>query len=150
MGKPGRLLDDLFQNVEAQLGVGAGLELVSAVRGADGNGQRVTAGLGNELLHFLGTGVVGILSGNIDLVLNASQSAQLSLDHNTVIVSVLDDLAGDLDVLSERLGGSVDHDGGEAAVDAGLAGLEAVAMVQMQGNGDLGASITAASTSLTR
>ena len=54
-------------------------------------------------------------------------------------MSVLNDLLGDLNVLLEGLGGSVDHDGGEAAVDAGLAGLEAVAVVQVQSDGDLGA-----------
>ena len=111
-GEAGQLLDDGLQDVEAQLGVGAGLELVSAVRGADGDGQRVTAGTGNELLDLLGTGVVSVVSGNADLVLNTGQSAQLSLDHNTVIVSVLDHLLGDLDVLLEGLGGSVDHDAG--------------------------------------
>ena len=54
-------------------------------------------------------------------------------------MSVLDNALGDLDVLLEGLGGSVDHDGGEAAVDAGLAGLEGVTVVQVQGDGDLGA-----------
>ena len=54
-------------------------------------------------------------------------------------MSVLNDLLGDGDVLLEGLGGSVDHDGSETAVDAGLAGLEAVAVVQVQGDGDVGA-----------
>ena len=39
----------------------------------------------------------------------------------------------------EGLGGGVDHDGGKAAVDAGLAGLEVGAVVQVQGDGDVGA-----------
>ena len=86
-GEAGQLLDDGLQDVEAQLGVGAGLKLVSAVGGADGDSQGVTAGTGNELLDFLGTGVVCVVGGNIDLVLNAGQSAQLSLDNNAVIVS---------------------------------------------------------------
>ena len=134
MGKPGRRLDDLFQNVEAQrrgnqnalfiAGALLGLELVSAVAGADGDGQRVAAGLGHELLDLLGAGVGGLVSGDLDLILNAGQSAQLGLDHNAVIVGILHDLLGDLDVLGKGLGGSVDHDGGEAAVNAALAGLE--------------------------
>ena len=148
-GEAGQTLGDLFQNVEAQSGgnqdallvQGAllGGELVSAVGGADGDGQGVTAGTGHELFDLLGTGVGGSLSGDIDLVLDAGQGAQLSLNHNTVIVSVLNDLLGDLDVLLERLGGGVDHDGGEAAVNAGLAGLEGVAVVQVQGDGNVGA-----------
>ena len=52
---------------------------------------------------------------------------------------VLDNLLGDLDVLGKGLGGSVDHDGGKAAVDASLAGLKVGTVVQMQNDGDLGA-----------
>src|SRR5699024_3677789 len=110
-------------------------ELVSAVAGADGDGQRVAAGLGDELLNFLGTGVVRVLGGNLDLVLHASQSAQLGLDHNTVIMSIFHNTLGQLNVLSEGLGRGVDHDGGEAAVDAALADLEAVAVIQVQSDG---------------
>ena len=54
-------------------------------------------------------------------------------------MGVLHDLLGDLDVLGEGLAGGVDHNGGETAVDAGLAGLEIRAVVQVQGDGDVGA-----------
>ena len=104
MGKPGRRRGDLFQNVEAQgrrnqdallvagaLGSG---ELVSAVAGADGDGQGVAAGLGDELLDLFGTGVGGGVRSDLDFVLDAGQSAQLSLDDDAVVMSVLDDLAG--------------------------------------------------------
>ena len=53
---------------KAQLGVGAGLELVSAVAGADSDCQRVTAGAGHELFNFFGTGVGSSLSGDVDFV----------------------------------------------------------------------------------
>jgi hypothetical protein len=53
-------------------------------------------------------------------------------------MGVLDHLLGNLDVLSKGLAGGVDHDGGKAAVDAALAGLEAVAVVQMQADGQAG------------
>ena len=66
-GEAGQTLGDFFQNVEAQSGGnqnallvdGAllGGELVSAVGGADGDSQGVTAGTGDELFDFLGTGV---------------------------------------------------------------------------------------------
>ena len=147
-GEAGQAADDLVQNVEAQgrgnqltllvAGALCGGELVRAVAGADGNGQGVAASLGDELLHFLGAGVVGISGGDVDLVLHAGQSAQLSLNHNAVVVGVLHHLLGDLDVLGEGLAGGVDHDGGEAAVDAALAGLEAVAVVQVQADGQTG------------
>ena len=73
-GELGQLGDDLFQNVETQLGVGAGLELVSAVGGTDGDSQGVTAGTGYELFDFLGTGVVSVVRGNVDFVLTLTRS----------------------------------------------------------------------------
>ncbi len=138
-GEAGQTLGDFFQNVETQSGgnqdallvQGAllGSKLVSAVGGADGDGQGVAAGAGHELFDFLGTGVGSSLSGDIDIVLDAGQGAQLSLDNNASVVSVLNDLLGDLNVLLEGVGGSVDHNGGKATVNAALAGLEAVAVV---------------------
>ena len=85
-------------------------------------------------------GVGSLVCGDLHFVLDAGQRAELSFDDDAVVVRVLDDLLGDLDVLCEGLGGSVDHDGGKAAVDAGLAGLKVGAMVQMQDDGDIGAA----------
>ena len=138
-GEAGQLTDDFLQDVKAQLGLGAGLELVSAVAGTDGDGQGIAAGLGHELLHLLGTGIVGVFSGDVHFVLYAGQRAQLGLYHHAMVMGVLHHLAGDLNVLRKRLGGSVDHYGGETAVDAGLAGFKAVAVIQVQRDGDLGA-----------
>ena len=69
-------------------------ELVSAVRGADCDSQRVTAGAGYELLNLFRMSVGGILSGNLNVILYASQGAELSLDNNAVSVSVLYNLLG--------------------------------------------------------
>ena len=115
-GEPGQALDHLVQNVKAQrrrnqlalfvAGALGGGELI----GADGDGQGVAAGLGDELLHLFGTGVVGLLGGDIDLVLYAGQSAQLGLNNNAVVVGVLHHLLGDLNVLGKGLGAGVNHD----------------------------------------
>ena len=103
-GEAGQTAGDLFQNVEAQgrrnqnallvAGALGGGELVSAVAGADGDGQRVARRcLVDELLDLFGTGVGGVLGGNLDLVLDAGQRAQLGLDHNAVVMGILDHLA---------------------------------------------------------
>ena len=47
-------------------------------------------------------------------------------------MSIFNDLAGQGNVLFIGLGGSVNHDGGETAVDTALTKFEAVTMVQMQ------------------
>ena len=148
-GESGQALADLLQHVEAQGrrhqnallidGALLGLELIRAVAGADGNGQGVTAGLGYELLHLLGTGVGRGVVSHLHVVLDTGQRAQLRFHDNTVVMGVFHHLAGDLDVLSKGLGGGVDHHGGEAAVDAALAGLKVGAVIQMQHDGDIGA-----------
>ena len=146
----GQTAGDFFQNVEAQgrrnedalfvAGALLGLELISAVAGADGDGQGVTAGLGDELFDLFRTGVGGSMRRDLDVVLDAGESAQLGLDDDTMVMRVLDDLAGDLDVLFEGLGGGIDHDGGKAAVNAGLARLKIGTMIQMQRDGDVRAA----------
>ena len=49
-----------------------------------------------------------------------------------MIVSIFHHLAGQSDILSKGLGGCVDHHRGEAVVNAALAQLKAVAMIQVQ------------------
>ena len=78
-----------------------------------------------------------LLGGDIDLVLHAGQSAQLSLHHHAMVVGVFNNLLGDLNILGKGLGGGVDHDGGKTAVNATLAGLKTIAMVQMEDNRNL-------------
>ena len=148
-GEAGEFLLDGLEDVESQrrrqqtagLGVdGAllGFELVGAVGGADGDGEGVAAGAGGEVYDLLGLGVVGDLGGH--LILDAGQYAELALDGDVVLVGVLDDLAGDADVLLVGECAAVVHHTGEAHVDAGLAGLEAVAVVEVQHNLGVGAT----------
>ena len=79
---------DLLQNVETKLGLRAGLKLVSAVRSANGDGQRVNASAMDKLLHLIGIGVAGMLLRNHNIIFDTSQCAELSLDDNTVSVSI--------------------------------------------------------------
>ena len=109
-------------------------ELVRAVAGADGDREGVAARLLGELDDLFRLRVVG-LSGR-DLILDAGENAKLGLDGNVVLVGVGHDLLGELDVLLEGKVAAVDHDAGEAAVNAALAGLEAVAVVEVEN--DLG------------
>ena len=52
-----------------------------------------------------------------------------------MLVGVLHDLAGQGDVVLKGMLGAVDHHGGEAPVDAGLADVKVLAVVQVQGDG---------------
>ena len=55
-----------------------------------------------------------------------------------MVVGILHHLAGQGNVFGKGLGGSVDHHGGEAVVNAALADLKAVAVIQMQADGQAG------------
>ena len=141
----GELLLDGLEDVESQrrrnelagLLVDSALltrELVGAVARTDGNSERVAARLGSELNNLFGLRVVGL--DRRDLVLNAGENAKFGLDGDVVLVSVCDNLLRKLDVLFEIEVRAVDHDGRETAVDAALAGFEAVAVIEMEN--DLG------------
>src|SRR5699024_9193240 len=120
----GQALADLFEDIEAQLRLLAGLELIGAVAGADGDGEGVAARLFGEFADLVGLGEAGVLRLDVDGILDAGELAELRLDDDAAVMRVLDDLAGDLDIFFEGVVRSVDHDGREAVLDRGFAGLE--------------------------
>ena len=93
-----------YQNAVFVSGALFGTELVGAVGCADGDGQGVAARAGYEFLHFFGTGVAGLTGFHYDFVLNTFQCAQFGFDYNAVLMGVFHHLAGNFDVLLERLG----------------------------------------------
>ena len=126
------------EDVKAQLGIGAGLKLISAVGGADGDSQGIAAGAGDELLHLFGTGEAGIVLRDVHVVFYARKSAQLRFHHHAVVVGVLHHPAGDGDIFFKGLGRSIDHNGGIAAIDAEFAHLKAAAVIQVQRHRNVG------------
>ena len=137
MGKPGIRRSTSSRMSKRSVGIGLTgleLELVRAVRGADGDGQAVHAGLLHEVLHVVRVCVVGFLRCN--LVFDAGQHAQLTLHGHVVGVGELHDLLRELDVLLVGVGRAVDHDRGESAFDARNAQLVGVAVVEVKGNRD--------------
>ena len=138
---------DLLEDVEAERGRNENAVCVAralirrkferAVRGADRDCEGVDARLLDEVLHFLGFRVGRILCRDIDIVLNACELTELCLDDNAVCVCVLGDALCKRDVLGVREVGAVDHDGCEAAVDAGLADVEVRAVIEVQCDGNI-------------
>lgn len=141
MGKPGSSFSTASRtsnargggNQTARLRVDGALlgrELVGAVRCADRDGQRIHAGLRHEVDNLLGLGVVALGGGY--LVLDAGQHAQLALDRHVELVCVVHDLLrqGHVLVIGQRR--TVDHHRREAHVDAALAQLERVSVVEVQ------------------
>ena len=106
--------------------------------GADGDGQTIHPRGLDELLYLVGVGVGGVGGGDVHVVLDAGQTAQLPFHHHAVGVGVLHHLTGEGDVVLEGMLGPVDHHGGEAPVDAGFADLKILPVVQVQGHGQAG------------
>ena len=130
----GDALFDFVEDVQTDLRIVAGLELVGAVGRADGDGQGVDASALHEFFDFFGLRV-DVLRG-FDVVFLAGEDAEFAFDRHIVLVGVFDDLRGLGAVFVKRQLGTVDHDGGEAVVDAALAGCEIRAVVQMQADRD--------------
>jgi hypothetical protein len=130
---------DRFEAVQIQ--VLRAFEFVGAVGIADGHGQRIHARLPHEIHRFVRVGVgaaLGIAAAFLAVVvLRAHQHAQLAFHHAVVRVGVFDDAAADLDVPGERLVAAVNHHAGKALVNALLAKLEGVAVIQVNGEGDV-------------
>ena len=65
-----------------------------------------------------------------------TSSSEFAFDGHIVLVGVFHDLLGQGDVVVGRLGGAVDHDGGETELDAALAEFEGIAVVEVEGDRD--------------
>ena len=140
-GESRQFLFDGFQHVECQRrrqqtarlrvnGALFGGELVGAVARSNRDGERIDARLGYEIYHLFGFGVVAL--GGRHLVLHSGQHAQLAFDGHVVLVGEVNHLAGQGHVLVVGEGRAVDHHRAETRLDAVLAELEAVAVVEVQ------------------
>ncbi len=138
-GEAGKSSANLFEDIEAELGLCAGLELVCAVAGTDSDCKGVNAGLGYKFFNFFGTGVGGFAFSNYNVVFDTCEGTELTFYYYAVSVSIFNYLFGKVDVILEGMGGAVDHNRGKAAVDAGFAGFEVGAMVKVKNNGNFGA-----------
>ena len=135
------LLLDLVENVECEwrrdkttgLRVPCALlrlELVCTVGCSDGDGERVATCTGSEINYLLRLGIVGFLSGN--LILDTCEDTQFGLNGHIVLVCIFNDLPGEGDIVLIWEGGCIDHNGREAHVDAALAKLERIAVIEME------------------
>ncbi|MPN20702.1 hypothetical protein SDC9_168081 [bioreactor metagenome] len=105
--------------------------------GADGDCQRVHAGAFHKILHLLGIGVAAVSDGNLHVILNAFETAEFAFHNHAVVVRILNNLTGELHVLFVAVVRSVDHDGGETAVDAAFAEFKGVAVVKVDADGQI-------------
>ena len=118
---------NLRDEIERQLRLG--LKLVGAVRGADRDGERVAADALDKLLGLVGIGKDHLAD---HVLFDATEGAELGLDGDAELMSVLDDFPGDRDVLLKVVVGTVDHHAGKAEFDRGLDRLEGIAVIEVE------------------
>ena len=104
---------------------------------ADCDCEGVAARAAHEFLDLFRSRIGGHALFDADIILNARQRAELSLDHYAVCVCVLDNLLGLCDVVLEAVAREVNHDRSKAAVNAVLAGCEVRAVIQVEHHRDL-------------
>src|SRR5579875_2727590 len=113
-------------------GLGTG-ELIGAVAGSDGTGQRVAAGSLHELVGLIGVGKAGVLFIYLHIFLNAAQHSQFRFHRDAAPVGRFHHPPGDLHVLLKRMMRGINHHRGvEAAFDTVVGGLF-VAMIEVNG-----------------
>jgi len=117
-------------------------KFVGAMRVADGHGERVAAGFLDKSHRFVRVRVmagfrVGAASFTF-IELRAHEVAEFGFHHAIVFVRVLHDLFCDFNVFLERLVARVNHHAGKPFINAILAQLERVAVVEMHRNRDGG------------
>ena len=108
------------------------LELRTPVARANRNGQRINLGLFHKLDHLRWLGIVAVFGRNI--VLHTGKYPKLAFHSNIVLLRMgkFADLLGKGDVFFKRKVRTVDHNRGEASLDAVLAQFKGITVVKVQ------------------
>ena len=134
----GQAFADFFEDIEAQLRFLAGFEFISAVAGADGDGEGIAAGFLGEFADLVGLGEVGVFGLDVDGVFDACELAEFCFHDDAALMRVLDDFFRDFDIFFESVVRRVDHDGRKPVVDGRFASFEVSAVVEVHDDGKSG------------
>ena len=88
----------------------------------------------DKFFDFFRLRVSGFVVGNLNIIFDAGEFAELCFNDNAVFVCISDNFLRTLDVLFEVILRAVVHDRCESIVDASLAGLKIRTVVKMQGD----------------
>ncbi len=114
--------------MQAEFLAGFGLELVSAMAGADGHGEGIALRRLDKGLRFVGVGEGDVAD---DVFLDAAQHAQFRFDRHAAGVCLVHDAFGDFGVFIEGFVTGINHHRAvEAGRDAVVTG-RLVAVVEM-------------------
>ena len=142
-GEAREFLHDSIENVECQwgrneaasLGVNGALlagELISTVRSTDRDSERVATGAGSEINYLFRLGVMALCCAYF--VFYTSEYTELCLYRYIELMSIFNHFLSEGNVLLIRQVRTIDHHRREAEINAALAGLEAITMIQVKHN----------------
>ena len=137
-GEPGQPVHDFLQDIKAQLRFLAGFKFESAMAGANGNGQRIDAGAVYKILNLVRVSIIGLVGFHADFVFHAGELTQFAFNGDAACMCIIHHFFGNRHVFLIIEMGTVDHNGGKAAVNALLAQLKAGAVIKMQRNRQAG------------
>ena len=72
------------------------------------------------------------MSSDFYIILDAGELTELSFDNDAMLMGISNDFLRAFDVLFELILGAIEHNGREAIIDAGFAGLEIRTMIEVQ------------------
>jgi len=109
------------------------------VAGPNGNSKRIHTCFLDKFNGLIGIGQVGhdiIYTDNI--LFNSAKLSQFGLYNNAIVMCIVHDLFGQLNVVLERVMRTVDHHGGKSVIDALFAGFERIPMIQVHADRNFG------------
>ena len=129
----GEQIGDFFQTSEVQFRFT--FEFVSAMAGADGNSQGVNASAFNKFYSLVRVSVGSVSSCNFNCVFYACQFTKFSFNYNAFVVSIVYNAFSQFNIFFKGVFAAVNHNGGEATVNASLADFEIFTVVKVQADG---------------
>ena len=124
---------DCLESIEIEMLLS--LEFIGPVGVSDRDSEGIHPGLPHKLnrllrLRVMTAGrVIAPLFAVIEL--GTDKMTQLAFHHAIVLVGVVDDLTADLDILFERFVGGINHDTRKALINALLAQIKGVPVIEM-------------------
>ena len=90
------------------------------MRSTDCNCKRVTTCSVNELFYFFRMGICFLTSFYNNFIFNTGKCTKFCFYNNAMSVCIFNNLLGNCNIVFERLGGCIDHNGSKSAIDTGL------------------------------
>ena len=108
------------------------LEFESAMACADSDCEGVNARALYKFLNLFRLSVGSFMCSDLYIILDTSELAEFAFNDYAMLMGIVNNALRELDVFFEAIFRTINHNGSEAAIDAGFASFEISTMVEMQ------------------